>query len=577
MRALLGYLAALAAVGAPLDESEWGRRASDVRDAIREAFGAYAAGAGGFDVLVPESASGEDVMGSQVTLIEALDTLFVAGLREEYDAAVATLFRGGWRDPLGRGVAEPTGAASPYQRALGASRRSATRRRRKNTPAGRYASRVVGGLLGAFEVSGDRRLLHAAAHAAETVLDSMPDARPVVPPKRARLVHARTAPVRYAVARLLARVGADDGGCANLGEAGGFGLELRALSRDLDDGSFASAADAIFDEVDALWAADGARGSDARLPSFPGCARDDRRGGYGDGGGGVFFQSLLKEQFIGSAHGAARAAALYDWFEDALPKDRDVLVDAGRATFLADPWTRAVEASAFHVPATLALGAWHPFRKGNADDGDKRTARDLAACLAEAVHVAHRAAGGLAPRAFTVDPGDARSDVRLAVTDPSYDLGHEYAETLFVLYRTTGDETYRARGWDLFADISRRCAVDAKGRRAFAGLVDVSDVPRGRARAMPPHVVGATLKFLFLLFSSPSLYPLDDWVFTSRGHLIKASHRCDDDQRPCTGPEDRPRLHLLPVDLLCLGACLVLLAPLFWRDAASARRKRHSS
>ena len=88
MRALLGCLAALAAVGAPLDESEWGRRASDVRDAIREAFGAYAAGAGGFDVLVPESASGEDVMGSQVTLIEALDTLFVAGLREVVQGAL---------------------------------------------------------------------------------------------------------------------------------------------------------------------------------------------------------------------------------------------------------------------------------------------------------------------------------------------------------------------------------------------------------------------------------------------------------------------------------------------------------
>ena len=127
--------------------------------------------------------------------------------------------------------------------------------------------------------------------------------------------------------------------------------------------------------------------------------------------------------------------------------------------------------------------------------------------------------------------------------------------------------------------------VDSSGKLSFdeflevvkTGLVDVSDETRGRARAMPPHVVGATLKFLFLLFSSPSLYPLDDWVFTSRGHLIKATHRCDDDQRPCTGPEDRPRLHLLPVDLLCLGACLVLLAPLFWRDAASARRKRHSS
>ena len=351
MHRLLLLLPALATTVA---EPDWAQRAAAVKDAIHASFGAYMAHASDFDVLLPAAKTGGDVAGARYALYESLDTLYVAGLADDFDAAVAAIFAGGLRDPLRRGAPAPKRVASVAE----------------------YARRVVGGLLGGFEVSGDRRLLYAAAHAAERALDALPDTQDVVvlPPDRSRLVHARTASVRYLLSHWV-----DDGAdCETVGNAGGFGLELRALSRELDDPSFASAADAIFDEIDATWFQDGAKDSARRLPRYPACdsvARSDLTDAA------TLFGSLLGEQLIGSTHGAARAAALYDWWERGLLEERaDVLSRAGDLTFPVTPGgTPAVEAATFGLPGLLALGATHAFRKGNADEDDKRDALALAA------------------------------------------------------------------------------------------------------------------------------------------------------------------------------------------------------
>ncbi|EGB02540.1 expressed protein, partial [Aureococcus anophagefferens] len=242
MHRLLLLLPALATT---IAEPDWAQRAAAVKDAIHASFGAYMAHASDFDVLLPAAKTGGDVAGARYALYESLDTLYVAGLADDFDAAVAAIFAGGLRDPLRRGAPAPKRVASVAE----------------------YARRVVGGLLGGFEVSGDRRLLYAAAHAAERALDALPDTQDVVvlPPDRSRLVHARTASVRYLLSHWV-----DDGAdCETVGNAGGFGLELRALSRELDDPSFASAADAIFDEIDTAWFQDGAKDSARRLPRYP--------------------------------------------------------------------------------------------------------------------------------------------------------------------------------------------------------------------------------------------------------------------------------------------------------------------
>ena len=110
--------------------SAWPSRAKAVRGALKDAFRAYERDASGFDDLAPVSRRGVNWLHSRATLVDALDSLYVVGLREDYERAVTEVLR----PTL---VGEP-----PFWQSVSVFE---------------YHIRVVGGLLGAFEVSGDRR------------------------------------------------------------------------------------------------------------------------------------------------------------------------------------------------------------------------------------------------------------------------------------------------------------------------------------------------------------------------------------------------------------------------------------
>ena len=133
----LAALAAVACASAP----DWPARAAAVRGALHDSFVAWEALARGADDLAPVSETGLDWLHARATLFDALDSLYVAGLMSDFDRAVARVFSPGF---FGGGGGAPTSALRPVK-------------------VFEYHIRIVGGLLGAFEVSGDRRLLHAAA------------------------------------------------------------------------------------------------------------------------------------------------------------------------------------------------------------------------------------------------------------------------------------------------------------------------------------------------------------------------------------------------------------------------------
>ena len=207
-----------------------------------------------------------------------------------------------------------------------------------------YHLRVVGGLLGAFEVSGDRRLLGAARHAAEAVAAAFPMSGP--PRPYARLAHPRTAPVAALVLGVLDGVrSVFDGGvlCASLAGFGSFGLEFRAIARDGRAPDLLERADRVFDAAYARWAADGGAASQKLVPKFyevppalgrrRGCLEKHRlsqRAGLGSGGDS-FYEYLLKEQLLrGAAGSTKRQAELWDWLAAALldgARGRDRVAD----------------------------------------------------------------------------------------------------------------------------------------------------------------------------------------------------------------------------------------------------------
>ncbi|KAF8977088.1 Mannosyl-oligosaccharide 1,2-alpha-mannosidase IB [Entomortierella lignicola] len=103
------------------------------------------------------------------------------------------------------------------------------------------------------------------------------------------------------------------------------------------------------------------------------------------------------------------------------------------------------------------------------------------------------------------------------VIDPEYGLRPETVESLFILYRITGDPRYQDYAWKIAQSIEKNCRT----RYGYSTLANVMDASDGMTDKMPSHFLAQTLKYLYLIFSSPDVASLDDYLFTTEGHLIK--------------------------------------------------------
>ncbi|KAG0342856.1 Mannosyl-oligosaccharide 1,2-alpha-mannosidase IB [Podila humilis] len=103
------------------------------------------------------------------------------------------------------------------------------------------------------------------------------------------------------------------------------------------------------------------------------------------------------------------------------------------------------------------------------------------------------------------------------VIDPEYAL--RPVESLFVLYRITGDPKYQEYAWTIAEAIEKHC----KTQFGYSALANVMDSTEGLTDYMPSHFLAETLKYLYLVFSPPDQGSLDEYLFTTQGHLIQYS------------------------------------------------------
>ena len=99
-------------------------------------------------------------------------------------------------------------------------------------------------------------------------------------------------------------------------------------------------------------------------------------------------------------------------------------------------------------------------------------------------------------------------------------LRPETVESLFVLWRLTGDRAYREDGWRIFE------AFEAHARVPSGGYAPVRDVtlrpPKLERRGkMESFFTAETLKYLYLLFGDGAQYPLDEYVFNTEAHPLR--------------------------------------------------------
>ncbi|KAK0633014.1 glycoside hydrolase family 47 protein [Immersiella caudata] len=107
--------------------------------------------------------------------------------------------------------------------------------------------------------------------------------------------------------------------------------------------------------------------------------------------------------------------------------------------------------------------------------------------------------------------------------DRQYLLRPEAIESVFVLYRITGKTDFLDLAWRMWQAV--KAATETKW--AFSAIMDVNaDGSTTKIDAMESYWMAETLKYYYLIFSDPELISLDDFVFNTEAHpfrLLKAS------------------------------------------------------
>ncbi|KAF1363289.1 alpha-mannosidase IC [Lizonia empirigonia] len=126
------------------------------------------------------------------------------------------------------------------------------------------------------------------------------------------------------------------------------------------------------------------------------------------------------------------------------------------------------------------------------------------------------------------------------VVDARYMLRPEAIESVFYMYRITGERRYQDVAWSMFEAIERRtrtgianAAIRDVTRRTAAK--EASELRRGVGARdedselelednMESFWMAETLKYFYLVFSEPELLSLDEWVFNTEAHPFRLSN-----------------------------------------------------
>jgi mannosyl-oligosaccharide alpha-1,2-mannosidase len=183
----------------------------------------------------------------------------------------------------------------------------------------------------------------------------------------------------------------------------------------------------------------------------------------------------------------------------------------------------AIENSFSH----LACFAGAMFALGSVSDPEgtnKARDMDIAKNITNTCHESYvRARTKLGPESFSFHQNaEAMSTSGNA---PYYILRPEVVESYFTLYRLTGDPKYRDWGWDAALAIEKYCKAKGdngspgKGR-GYSGITNVNNPRPVQDDVQQTFFLAETLKYLYLLFSSPDLIDLNSWVFNTEAHPL---------------------------------------------------------
>lgn len=108
--------------------------------------------------------------------------------------------------------------------------------------------------------------------------------------------------------------------------------------------------------------------------------------------------------------------------------------------------------------------------------------------------------------------------------DSRYLLRPEAIESVFYMYRITGDTIWQEKGWKMFEAIVGATEVVNPNTKKIQGYSAINDVTKPIASfddSAESFWLAETLKYFYLLFEDPNVISLDDYVFNTEAHPFK--------------------------------------------------------
>ncbi|WOL18303.1 mannosyl-oligosaccharide 1,2-alpha-mannosidase MNS1 [Canna indica] len=445
-------------------------RREKVKDAMRHAWNSYVEYAWGKDELQPRSKSGVNSFGGLgATLVDSLDTLYIMDLKDEFQKArewVATSLDFN-KDYV----------ASVFETTI----------------------RVVGGLLSAYDLSGDKIFLEKAKDIADRLLPAW-DTPTGIPYNRINLAHGN--PHNHGWT----------GGESILADSGTEQLEFIALSQRTGDPKYQQKAEKVINQLQKTFPSDGL------LPIYinphSGAASSHSTITFG-AMGDSFYEYLLKVWIQGNKTETVKhyremwetsMEGLLSLVRKSTPSSFSYICEKNGGS-LSDK----MDELACFAPGMLALGS-----SGYGPEKAEQIlslAKELAwTCYNFYESTPTKLAG---ENYFFYAGQDMSVGTSWNILRP------ETVESLMYLWRLTGNKTYQEWGWNIFQAFEKHSRIDS-------GYVGLKDVNTGdKDDMMQSFFLAETLKYLYLLFSPPSVISFDEWVFNTEAHPLKIVARND--------------------------------------------------
>ncbi|RCI15527.1 hypothetical protein L249_3512 [Ophiocordyceps polyrhachis-furcata BCC 54312] len=338
-----------------------------------------------------------------------------------------------------------------------------------------------------------------------------------------------------------------DNGASSTAEATSVQLEFKYLAKLTGEKSFWDKVEKVMEVVD------GNKARDGLVPIFIYATTGEFRGSNIRLGsrGDSYYEYLIKQYLQTN-----KQEPVYKvMWREALQGVRKHLVtytEPSRFTIIGErpegldrPLSPKMDHLVCFMPGTIALATTGGLTEAEArrqpswtkqHDDDMRLARELmqtcwgmykymATGLAAEITYFHTASPpplpGSAPHQAPVDFDGAaewRRDFEVKPNDVHNLQRPETVESLFYLWRITGDVKYREWGWDMFRSFMNYTAVEDGG--GFTSLSDANVVPPLVRDSMESFWLAETLKYMYLLFSPDDVLPLDTMVFNTEAHPL---------------------------------------------------------